>query len=996
MSFLVHAKQTPKICALLATCIAPLASTAQPAATGALAFSTAPAVVDGKWPAPNVIVSIDNAMGDAAARTRLRGLQAALREGFAAANAPQDSIRLAWQASRGCSALPGSGALCAGHNGMRTLDDAHRRNFMAFVDQLDSELGNDVVSTRTALLKAGDYLARSDLGPNSPWAALPGSQLTPALACRKTYMLLAASGAGLGELAGASAARFNTPLRSMTLPDGTPYDATSAVTAIYREGAGSNAGAESPSAAELAFHYWATDLQSALKNEVQPTIASPSQYWNPQYDPAPWQHLSIHAIGPTAEDPALAQIAINSRGSYHATSNASEQTQAVKSILQSIAADRRGRTIAASSMVASASTTRNDTSVFAARYDVGSWSGDITSFTVARGASTASAGPWGAGATGQATTTATLLDAMSPDARVIVTSQSQGAELKGVGWRWDHLTTAQQAALGFDGSGHDASGARRLLYLRGDRSGETAQGGSFRDRASRQGDSVNSRLWYAPGKPSSGYFTDGYDKFRAANASRASMLYVGANDGMLHGFDAATGAEKIAYVPQGVYAGMSQLTNPAYLHRYFVDGSPFTGDLLDGKEWRTWLTGTLGAGGKGYFVLDVTDPGAFAEANAARLVKLDTTGSSDPDIGHIFGEPTRDQANSQVAQQITRMNNGRWALVMGNGYNSTNGNAVLLIQYLDANRELQKIAAGGLNGNGLATPRLVDFDGDRIPDVAYAGDLRGQLWKFDLGSAKSNEWSAAGGRPLYAATDASGKPQPITAAPVWFAHPDGGVMVVFGTGRLLTDADRSDTSVQSVYGIYDSAPTSRTSRDAARGSGSSGAPVPAGRGSLVQQAISGSAAGSVGDQSLWSSSTNTVPYSGTGARKGWYLDLPVPGERVVSNLEWFEGKLIDVPSMVPLSQDAQGASAHGESCEPPRGRSFLTTLHAVEGARPKSRIYGASESSFNASRIDLGGKPGVRLRSFGKEHTVTSTGASEADRQRLGHVPKTPSWHQLQ
>ena len=255
-----------------------------------------------------------------------------------------------------------------------------------------------------------------------------------------------------------------------------------------------------------------------------------------------------------------------------------------------------------------------------------------------------------------------------------------------------------------------------------------------------------------PGQPASGYFTDDYDKFRAKNASRASMLFVGANDGMLHGFDATTGVERIAYVPQGVHADLGQLSNPNYVHRYFVDGSPFTGDLLDAKEWRTWLVGTLGAGAKGYFAIDVTDPASFTEANALRLVKLDTTAGNDADIGHIFSEPAREEGHPQLTQQITRMNNGRWALVMGNGYNSTNRRAVLLVQYLDGAKEVLKIPAGTLGDNGLSAPRLVDLDGDRVPDVAYAGDLRGQLWKFDLGSTKASEWSAAlGVQPLYRA-----------------------------------------------------------------------------------------------------------------------------------------------------------------------------------------------------------------------------------------------------
>ena len=223
-------------------------------------------------------------------------------------------------------------------------------------------------------------------------------------------------------------------------------------------------------------------------------------------------------------------------------------------------------------------------------------------------------------------------------------------------------------------------------------------------------------------------------------------------------------------------------------------------------------------------------------------------------------------------------------------------------------------------------------------------------------------------------------------------------MLVFGTGRHLTDADRTDASVQSIYGIYDSAPTSRTQREAARAASAQGtasaAPVPSGRSTLVQQSIGAASAGSVEGQSLWSSTSNSVAYS-TAAKKGWFIDLPA-GERVISNAEWFEGKLVDVHSMVPVAAERPGEAGSEESCEPTQGLSYLTTINAIDGAAPKSQLYGAAESGLHASRIATGGKPFVRLRSLGKEHTITAGGDSAAERRRLGYVARRPSWHQLQ
>ena len=362
------------------------------------------------------------------------------------------------------------------------------------------------------------------------------------------------------------------------------------------------------------------------------------------------------------------------------------------------------------------------------------------------------------------------------------------------------------------------------------------------------------------------------------------MLYVGGNDGMLHGFAAADGAEKIAYVPRGVISGLNLLTDPQYnnKHKYYVDGSPMTGDVDLGigiqdpddpsytttytPAWRTLLVGTLGLGGKGYYVLDVTNPAAatapsgppgFAESNAAQLVMFDRTrGTGEPapncavlsgtektactkavdedkDIGHITARPVRDDVDSMRSTQITRMNNNRWAVVLGNGYNSANQRPVLLVQYLDGAKELVRIpvtseaaGTGNANDNGLAAPRLVDLNGDNRTDVVYAGDNLGNLWKFDLTDIDSTNWKIAfGGSPLFttrgpAALGATArtKIQPISAPPSVRANdrtmqvgtgptaktvPVGGMMVAFGTGRNITKTDAESVDVQTVYSVLD-------------------------------------------------------------------------------------------------------------------------------------------------------------------------------------------------
>lgn len=654
-----------------------------------------------------------------------------------------------------------------------------------------------------------------------------------------------------------------------------------------------------------------------------------------------------------------------------------------------------------SSLAVSAESTRGPSAVFMAGFDPIQWTGFVTAFSVAAGTGAASAtGLWGTAPASGTTaarplSTATWLDAPDfvPADRVVLSSTTAGGIESGIPWTWDSLATDQKNAMNSDGERVDALGSQRLSYLRGDHAREIARGGTFRNRASRHGDIVNSKLWYLAGVPASGDSAKSYAAFKSRWSARDAMLYVGANDGMLHGFSASTGQEKIAYVPVGAYARLPSLTNARYTHHYLVDGSPFTADLQVDGTWKTYLAGFPGLGGKGYFVLDVTDPVAFLANNAASLVVMDQTATTDADIGHITSEPVREHGNAALTRQISQLNNGRWALITGNGYNSASERAVLLIQYLDGKRELLKIPqpaatpAGTASGNGLSAPRLIDLNGDHIPDIAYAGDLLGNLWKFDLSSGNPDDWAVAfGGAPLYVARDASlqQKTQQITSAPVWLAHPQGGITVVFGTGRNLTDADRTNTSVQTIYGIRDDTAVMREAGKVKLVQVSG--PIGTGRDALVQQTLGSSPTATIASRALWTVSSRPVPSSGAASKKGWYLDLPA-GEQVVGNPGWFEGHLVDV-----------------SSTETATGKMWLTTLNALDGRAPKSQIYaytavdatGTASASGTASRIETGLRTTVTDRSRRTEKGLCAPGQPCLDRMLLPFTALRPSWRQLQ
>ncbi len=191
-------------------------------------------------------------------------------------------------------------------------------------------------------------------------------------------------------------------------------------------------------------------------------------------------------------------------------------------------------------------------------------------------------------------------------------------------------------------------GKDRLNYIRGQRGNEEKNGGPFRNRSSRLGDIVNSTP-IVIGMPEQQYpvfwgnnapeNNSSYQQFRMNNMNRLPVIYVGANDGVLHAFSSTTGNEILGYVPSILYSKLPQLTNKNYSHQYFVDGSPTIIDAFLGGQWRTMLVSGLNGGGQGIFALDVTDPSQFSEANAANIVKWEFTDANDADLGFTYSQP---------------------------------------------------------------------------------------------------------------------------------------------------------------------------------------------------------------------------------------------------------------------------------------------------------------------------------------------------------------------
>ena len=296
----------------------------------------------------------------------------------------------------------------------------------------------------------------------------------------------------------------------------------------------------------------------------------------------------------------------------------------------------------------------------------------------------------------------------------------------------------------------------------------------------------------------------------SAPVFEAGVIYVGANDGMLHAFKIdvnsqkeVSGEETFAYVPNLVFENLFSLTKTDYAHKFFVDLSPSIRKgkgVLGGDDFSTLLVGGLGKGGKGYFALDITNPKSMTSDN----VLWEFPAGTDPDMGFSYSKPvivgSYDDQNS-------------WIAIFGNGYNSPSGKAVLYIlnpaRVPGAGLLIKKFDLGGDPDNGLSSPVAVDVNCDKKVDFVYAGDLHGNLWKFDLTGNSSSKWEVAYNdgaydQPLFQAQGPGGSLQPITTKPEVMFHPEEpGLMVLFGTGKFLEDKDTTDKRPQTVYGIWD-------------------------------------------------------------------------------------------------------------------------------------------------------------------------------------------------
>lgn len=843
-------------------------------------------------------------------------------------------------------------------NAIRPFTGAHRSNFYSWLFRLPMVSGTPL---RTGLKRAGDYLtvnsntvAALTNTPYDHFTETYPAEFLP-ISCRKNFHIVMTDGVW-----GDSLTTGNYDYNDATLPESKTDQSTSPPTVIssYSRRAPFS-GSDSNTLADIAFRYWITDLSSGtngLTNSIIETEKDRSgtfteQYWNPVNNPATWQHMvnftvglgltpfldavsmtygnegyggsypaikagtmswpSVNSDGGKVAD--LWHAAINSRGRFFSADDPEALNEAFSSIIRSVSAE----TPSAASLAANSTQWQEGSIVFQAKFNSADWSGNFLALPVS---STGTVGTeyWDA---------ANLLpSATNRKLYTLNGTTKQEASCTGSG----PFQTILNAA--------DNRCSDRLNWIKGATTHEarfysatTNPNANFRNRlGSKLGDIINSDPVYVHkgdfgyNNSSSTAFAEkgSYTAFTTTIQGRLPVVYVGGNDGMLHAFRADTGVtgesgkELFAYIPKGVYGNLAALTSQSYSHRYYVDGAPLAGDAYFDGAWHTVLVGGLNAGGKTIYALDITNPANFT-ANSILWEYADAN-----DLGYTYAQP-----------QIGRLNNGQWVAVFGNGYNSSNGRAYLYVVDLETGDLLAKIAAGTETGNGLSTPILWDNDGDKIIDIAYAGDLKGNLWKFDLTNASSSNWVLVnGGLPLFTAERTAGVRQPITAQPKVSMHPQGGVLVLFGTGQYLGDTDLTNNDIQSFYAIRDTNLGASISRS-----------------QLQAQTIDQQ--GNIGSSTVRVTSSNTVDYAGTPAQHGWYMDLVYPstattgGERVVSTGSFLEDRII-FTTITPSRDPCQ-----------PGGTSWLLEVLTLTGQRPATTVLDSNRDGSFSAGDDYGGYP---------------------------------------
>jgi type IV pilus assembly protein PilY1 len=596
-----------------------------------------------------------------------------------------------------------------------------------------------------------------------------------------------------------------------------------------------------------------------------------------------------------------------------------------------------------SSVVANGGSLTANSLIYRATFETTNWSGELKAYPLSSSSGLSATEAWAASS-----------KVPSEGARKLFVRTPSGSTQN---FTWSALSSADQGVLG---------NADILNYTRGSHSKEIANGGGLRNRAGTVlGDMVDSSPVYV---------------------ADSNTVFIGSNDGMLHAFKGSDGSvagsggtELFGFIPAESVSRLKNRTQPAYTHEYFVDGAITVTPKTATTGNKNYLFALLGRGGKGLFSLDVTNPSSFATSDF--LWEYTPTGSTDAladiDLGYMLGRAT-----------FVKLNDGKNALIAGNGYNSISGKAVLYIFTLDNSGQIasvKKLDTTIGSDNGLATPTGFDADKNGTVDFIYAGDLKGNLWKFDVSAATPASWNVAfTGTPLFVAKDSASTRQPITS-PVTVSINDvpgdvnlGKRFVFFGTGSYFRTGDPSDVSSQTWYALIDENATILN------------------RSNLKERAISQN--GLSGTKKVRSFTSGVV--GDMAGKKGWYLDWP-NGERITStsSIVKLVVPTLTVNSIIPDNSDLckPGGSGYTNFIAPYTGTALPQVVDVNKDGNFANDKIGTEYIGSVNNNIGLLGGEGVIVSGNGKTKIVVggSEGTTDMDLNGLTPIKGRISWREL-
>ncbi|BCS97150.1 hypothetical protein DSLASN_27820 [Desulfoluna limicola] len=711
---------------------------------------------------------------------------------------------------------------------------------------------------------------------------------------------------------------------------------------------------------DVAMHYYERDLVTALADKVpvqDPDYEAPHQrmvtytvsfgiegdYDQADYPNCPPAHPDNAIDCPPwpsggtneAKVDELWHAAVNGRGQYISTGTPQELSDAINSVLNDITR----RTGTAASVAVSSEKLDTGLVIYQGFFDSGDWSGNLEAYDVNASGVVNLSAKWSA---------KTQLNAANWDTGRTILTRNDATETTKA-FRYGNLSGTQKSNVT----------ENQVDYIRGDNSLEEVRGGAFRNRNSKLADITHS-----------------------SPVLHNGVVYVGANDGMFHAFDAANGNELFAYVPSFVYPNLGEYTSPNYGHKFYADGTATARTVPTSTSSQDWVVSGLRKGGRGLFGINVTSPKTISETALPTIWEYPTLAVPDDDMGYTYGEVTIAQGNDSSA--------GDQLIFTSNGYDSPNGHAVLLILKLDGTL-FKKIDTGvgsstPGNCNGLSDPLVVDLTDDGKADVVYAGDLLGNLWKFDISDPSKSNWKVAyetGGvsKPLFTAKNSSGQTQPITSKPAAMFHCNPtkkGTILVFGTGRMLSDGDLDNTNTQTIYGIWDwqeewarngysdttpyhmgtfNTPSGTPSmRTLSNIDGNNAFPATVDLTLLQQTQVSSSDdwrytsnnAIDWFEVDTWKNAKSAgTSYTG-GVHLGWYLNLPDSKERVITKTQIRDGKAYIVSIIPEPAPCASGGTTVGSILNACNGGQLQDPQWDTNG----DGVVDANDNSASGKKFD--------------------------------------------